>query len=343
MIRCTVVSPRKVGKRGIDDAVMASIFIERRYAMLKKILIAVDESRHAKSALLYAAGIKPHSSLQMTLLNIRPVVPEHFMFETQGDPIIKREKERLMAENESNAINILRAHKKILVDEGIKENNINTVSQARELGLAKDIIEYGRKHQSDAVVIGRRGISRIQKVFMGSTSAKIMEHAYTLPVWIVDGEIRPRRFLVAVNLNTTALVDYIVRMCEGMANIHLTFFYVLERFRLSGVSPDSANAAQLDMIIERHERYRIDSWWADAINRLKRVGFKEKQMEMKTAQRTEKTGKMILEEIRNHAYDTVIMGRTGSGKAYYFGSVSRYVCERLTDHALWLLGNSLTY
>ena len=310
--------------------------------MLKKILIPVDESLHAKNALLYAASFNQNNSLQLTLLNVQPVVSDHFMLETNGDLIFAAEVDRIKAWNASNSNLVLQAHKKTLLNEGIKEKHINTVSQARALGLAKDIIDYGHKHQFNAVAIGRRGISRIQKVFMGSTSAKLVEHANMLPVWIVDGAVRPGRFLVAVNLNSTAIIEYIAQMCQGMADIHLTFFYVLERFRLSNISPDTTAATKLDMIIERHEMDRIDSWWAYAINHLKRVGFNEKQLEMKTPRRTEKTGKMILEEIGNHAYDTILMERTGIGMAFYLGSVSRYVCERLTDHAIWLIGGSHT-
>jgi len=311
--------------------------------MLKKILIAVDESLHAKNALLYAANFNQDNSLQLTLLNVQPFVSDFFMLEANSDPIFAGELDRIKAHNESNSNMILQEHKKTLINEGIKEKNINTVSQTRTLGLAKYIIDIGRKHQFNAVAIGRRGISRIQKVFMGSVSAKIMDHANALPVWIVDGAIRPGRFLVPVNLNSTAVIDYIAQMCQGMPKIHLTFYYVQERFRLSNFSSDATSATHLDMIIEKHEMDRIDSWWANAISRLKNVGFTEKQLKIKTARRTEKTGKMILEEIGNHTYDTVIMERTGVGMAFYMGSVSRYVCERLTDHALWLLGSSHTY
>ena len=264
---------------------------------------------------------------------------DYFVSIPKSDPIMTEEMDRVLAEIESKSLNILRENKKTLINMGIKNSSITTVSQKRELGLAKDIIVYGLNNKFNAVVIGRRGISRIQKVFMGSTSAKVMGHAYKLPVWIVDGEVRPRRFLVTVNLNSTALVDYIVHMCKGMHNIHITFFYVKERFRLSGISPNTTNAIQLDMIIDRQELDLLEHWWTDTMNRLKSVGFNEAQMELKTVQRTGKTGKMILDEIENHTYDTVIIGRTGSGKAYYFGSVSWYVSERLTGHALWIIGN----
>ena len=197
--------------------------------MLKKILIAVDESLHAKNALLYAANFNQNNSLQLTLLNVQPFVSDFSMFEINNDPIFAGELDQIRARNESNSNMILQEHKNTLINEGIKEKNVNTVSQTRALGLAKDIIDYGRKHRFNAVAIGRRGISRIQKVFMGSASAKLMEHADTLPVWIIDGAVRPRRFLVAVNLNSTAVIDYIAQMCQGMPDIHLTFYYVLER------------------------------------------------------------------------------------------------------------------
>lgn len=47
---------------------------------------------------------------------------------------------------------------------------------------------------------------------------------------------------------------------------------------------------------------------------------------------------MILEQAESGRYDTVVMGRSGVGKAFYFGRVARYVSERITGLALWLIG-----
>ncbi len=45
---------------------------------------------------------------------------------------------------------------------------------------------------------------------------------------------------------------------------------------------------------------------------------------------------MISEEAKKGNYGTVVVGRRGANRAHFFGGVSRYVTERITDRALWL-------
>jgi nucleotide-binding universal stress UspA family protein len=48
-------------------------------------------------------------------------------------------------------------------------------------------------------------------------------------------------------------------------------------------------------------------------------------------------GKMILAEAKKGNYGTVVVGRRGADQSRFFGSVSRYVTERITDRAMWLV------
>jgi nucleotide-binding universal stress UspA family protein len=47
---------------------------------------------------------------------------------------------------------------------------------------------------------------------------------------------------------------------------------------------------------------------------------------------------MIIDEAEKNDFDTVIIGRTGSDKAFYFGNVARYVSERIAERAVWVAG-----
>jgi nucleotide-binding universal stress UspA family protein len=313
--------------------------------MQKKLLVAVDESFHAQNALLYAAGFYlPASDFQITLMHVQPTISQYLQDGAIKSSKIESALKQVQAENKTNSQKILENFRDVLIKEGIPSGCIETESRVRTMGLTKDIIEYGRSNGFDAIVAGRRGLSRIQKVFMGSTSAKLMEHADDIPLCIVDGQTRPNRMLVAVDLEAPSLplIDHIGRMCAGMPHLHLTIFHAFDGIKIGDCAPFIPGAAEIDEMIEKYEREVIEKFWEKARRDLTNYGLTEQQIDMKTIRRRaiagSKIGKRIIDEVQNNHYDTVVMGRTGSGNAYFFGSVSRYVSERLTGHSIWLIG-----
>jgi nucleotide-binding universal stress UspA family protein len=75
----------------------------------------------------------------------------------------------------------------------------------------------------------------------------------------------------------------------------------------------------------------------DAMQKLEKTGIAADRVEFITTKRKAKVGKMILDEAKKGNYGTVVVGRRGADRAHFFGSVSRYVTERITDRALWLV------
>jgi nucleotide-binding universal stress UspA family protein len=61
-----------------------------------------------------------------------------------------------------------------MVRMGIDSQRIETVTRTKKLGLGKDIIDFGQNRNFDAIVIGRRGLSRLQEMYMGSVSRHII-------------------------------------------------------------------------------------------------------------------------------------------------------------------------
>ncbi len=313
--------------------------------MQKRLLVAVDGSELANNALAYAAGFaSAGSEVHVALMHVQPVTSNYFVEEAKSDPKIEEALQRVLAENRAISHDLLQKGKELLTGRGVAETAIELVSQTRILGMTRDLIKFGRTHRFDAIVAGRRGLSRIQKLFMGSTSAKLIEHSGDMPVWIVDGKVHPRQILVATDIHPDGppIVDQAIRMFSGMSATHLTFFHVVEkmrsRLRLDEAAGAMAGFELIEELAERQEKKALDAFWKETTRRLTEAGFTESQFSLKTPPRTGKTAKMIIEEADQNNHDTVIIGRTGSNKAFYFGNVARYVSERLTEHALWVIG-----
>ena len=305
--------------------------------MQKKLLIAVDGSVHANHGLLYAADLLSRSSnIRCGLIHIHPVLSQYFLEEADTDPIIADALERAVAQNRLQSEEILEKSRQLLLSRGIEGSVIEIVSQPRSLGLAKDIIDYAHREVYDAIVTGRRGLSRVQKVFMGSTSAKLIEFSRGIPVWVVDSEIYPRKFLVVVDAVCPRhhLMDHLKRMCAGIEDIHLTFFYVRRGPAVEQI--EDMDMSELRAKISRKEQMDIDKFWSGTKQKMTAAGMKKHQLDLLAPVQEGKIGKMILDEIESKDYDTVVIGRHGSHKSFFSGGVSRYVSERLVDHALWI-------
>lgn len=308
--------------------------------MERKILIAVDGSIQSKGALAYVASVFNRSiDVRFTLLNVQPIVSMYLLEAARTDAKADAELQRVIEQQTADSNEMLEKARDQFIRMGINQKCINMVSQVRRQGQAKDIIDYAHQHLYDAIVVGRRGLSRIQKAFMGSTSAKVMEHCVSIPVWIVDGDVKARNILVPVDISTISMqiIDYIGMILESQSDVRLTFYHVDET-PVAGYAGAVDNRMAMAGAIAKSEQHWQAHYWDAARKKLEEAGLHSSQFEQLTAPRTGRIAKMILEQVQSGDYDTVVLGRRGSGNAFFFGSVSHYVVERLTDRALWLIG-----
>lgn len=155
--------------------------------MVKKMLIAIDESEYAKKAVKYvAAAVKP--TVYITLLNVFPTISaklerelHHPLFAEKVEELkgIASEKKRLVEEMMEEARTILTAA-------GIPDKNIEVSIKEKEAGIARDIIAEAAKGGYDTVVVGRRGLSAAAAFVLGSVSNKIVQNIKNCTVWVVE-------------------------------------------------------------------------------------------------------------------------------------------------------------
>ncbi len=53
--------------------------------------------------------------------------------------------------------------------------------------------------------------------------------------------------------------------------------------------------------------------------------------------RTMDLGKAILDEAKKGKYGTVVIGRRGVDRAFFMGSVSRHVLDKISERAVWVV------
>ena len=267
------------------------------------------------------------------------MISQYLLDEAKTDPKVSASLKKAIKKNTAKAKTLLEKQKKRMITMGVPSEHIEMVAQPTMIGRSKDILEYARKGIYDAIVVGRRGLSRIQKTFRGSTSAELLESADVIPVWMVDGNVTSQRILVAVDGSESSYraLDHVGSMFSENPEIKLSLFHVspeaedIDAFSFEKDDPDIQ-----DIVTKGSERL-MGKFFADAALKLKEAGIAADRVEIITIKRKAKVGKMILAEAKKGNYGTVVVGRRGADQSHFFGSVSRYVTERITDRALWLV------
>lgn len=308
--------------------------------MERRILLAVDDSQHSKNALKYAVKMSSAvTNLHYVLFTVQPAISQFLLDEAETSTKQKAALNKLVKKNAEASKTFLKKLADDMLTLGIEKKRVEVATQPRLTGLAKDVIDYAEKGNFDAIVVGRRGLSKLHQAFSNSTTANLLEHSRVVPIWMVDGEVTSNRIMLAVDGSESSLraVDHLGFMIGNNPEVEITLFHVTPKAQDYCVVDFTEKASDLEKLVMEGDKKCIDNFYAHAVNTFNQAGLNEKQLKIKTVEKLFGAGKAIVEEARRGKYGTVIVGRRGANKAFYMGSVSRYVLEKTTNRALWLV------
>jgi nucleotide-binding universal stress UspA family protein len=143
--------------------------------MFSHILVAVDGSDHARRAALTAARFAREIGASLTLLTVYHQPPGF-----EGEPDYSDDLEAALRRAEG----ILDVEVAAVKADGGPAVERETLAGAQPGRTLLDAAESGRY---DLLVMGTRGLGRLQRALMGSVSAQVAAHS-PIPVLIVHGE-----------------------------------------------------------------------------------------------------------------------------------------------------------
>jgi nucleotide-binding universal stress UspA family protein len=309
--------------------------------MQKKILMAVDDSPHSRQAVDYAVRMRDLvPGLGLTVFHIQPPVSQFLLDEAQRSGSARNELNRVATRNAEAAQGLLAKYKDLLMRAGVAESAIEQVTLPRQQGLAKDILDYAQNGLFDAILLGRRGISSMQQMFMGSVSAHLIENSPVIPVWLVDGNVNSARVMAAVDGSESALraVDHLAFILSGNPEVKVRFFHVTPRLKEYCELNFSREPTEgLEALIAQGDRRCMEDFFSAALAKLRAAGFRESQIETQTATTLLSVGETILKAVREGGFGTIVIGRRGMNKSFFGGKVSYHVSQKISDAALWLV------
>ncbi|UCG11545.1 MAG: universal stress protein [Deltaproteobacteria bacterium] len=308
----------------------------------RKILIAVDGSPDSHDAVRYVGQTCTPEALEVSLMHVMPTVPktlrdldkEAFFTEEMKHKYAqwKRKREEAAEAFLVNASNIL-------VKAKIDERRVRVILQQEKMGLARDILGESERGY-DAIVLGRSGFSKPQGFFLGSVSRKVVEGVEDIPVWVVGGEIKSRRILLAVDVsdNSHRAVVYAGDFTAS-TEAELTLYHVVRSFGLGIVDENLILDEEMQERFVEEVQNDVPRMFSGYSESLKRSGVARTCISSKHTFPSYSRAADILREAKEGGYGTIVIGRKGLSGApeFLMGSVTNKVLSRAKGFAVWIV------
>jgi nucleotide-binding universal stress UspA family protein len=166
--------------------------------MANRILIAIDGSENANRAIAYAGRLLRNApECRVTLFHVLERLPPELLEHggSENPRVLDRKEETLQpaqgtwvdSKREEAAPLLLRA-REILKHAGIGAQQIETrlANASAHVPIAQRILQEAQQGGYHTIVVGRRGLSMVEKLLYGSVTEEILQKAEGVTLWVVQ-------------------------------------------------------------------------------------------------------------------------------------------------------------
>lgn len=291
--------------------------------MEKHFLLAIGDDQSSLQAARFVYHFFTHKhAIRLTLLYVAPQPAAVYL--EDGDVYQRKQwVEDWKRDQERRADQLLVKGRALLLEAGFSASNVFTKFIFSQYGSAKDLIQECAKGHFDALVLGRRGLSRFEELFVDSVTKRVINEELSFPIWVCQRPERNRKdLLVAVDGSEP---------CVQIAD-HVGFVVAdqpEQSIVLAHISKDQVPSIEQTPFFEH------------ALGSLLENGVPRERIRTKVLLGAN-PAQALLQEADKQRYAVVAVGRTGTSEPGFFsmGSVSRTLLAKLEGAALWVSPSS---
>lgn len=310
--------------------------------MERKILVAVDGSSYSNNTLRYLGRLfAPIGEMKLHLFSVvscaRLPPGKEWLGELELMNILPPEARKRLSSAKTYMHTAIAKLEKL----GVAPERITTEVRLARSSISDDILHEGRQGMYDAVVIGRRGLSKLGEMVMGSVSASLFEKAHDVPLWIIDGKVDSNKFLVPIDGSFCSLmaVDHLSHILAGTSQCRITLFH-------STAMLSTVRTLEPQELYDRFGRAwceehlgRPDSLFHAPKQVLVESGIPEANIDWLHSAKGIEAARQILRQAMIDDYGTIVIGRRGEDvKKGMFRGVSDRVVLMGEEVAIWIVG-----
>jgi nucleotide-binding universal stress UspA family protein len=310
--------------------------------MEKKLLVAVDSSIYSTNILHYLERLFTElPDIRFHLISVVTCTVSETAKEWFDEFELLNKLSREAQSRYATKKKYLKSAVERLGRNGIPAEHVTTELKLTTANPTTEILKAARKGFFDALIIGRRGISKLEELIMGSVSTSVLEKCHDVPIWIVDGKVDSRKFLVPVDGShfTLQALDHLCFILQNNPYAEVTLFHSTAMFSQTqelemGYCPRFLDNGWCEAHREDEEFY-FHAPYQMLIN----SGFPDERIHRLETNKGLHASRQIVRQALIDDFGTIVMGRRSREiKKGVFGSVTEKVLAMSVDSAVWIVG-----
>ncbi len=231
--------------------------------------------------------------------------------------------------------------KEKLTRTGFKPERIKTSIHISGYNIAGAIQQTATQKLVDAILIGRQGLNGISEMLMGSVSTSLFRKCHDTPLWIIDGEVKSKDFIVPLDgsLNSLMAIDHLCHLLEKRDDINIHLFHCNSPFSQKAQCNPELFYHKWDKAWCDKTLSGVDCLFEGPRQLLSGAGIPLSRIHILPEGSALEEARGIISAAKEHGCGTIVMGRRPAGNAQgLFGGVSHRAIKRVQDVALWIVG-----
>ncbi len=307
----------------------------------KKILVAIDESDQSFDVIRYISNIQFSQTPEIVLFHVITRVEQTFWDMGVGLVSIGRIVETAAwdVDRKKNAQELMSRAFDVMVQSGVPRDSIRVCIHHCCEGVARDIAKESLNGY-DAVVVGRKGLSILRDMVLGSVAVKLIEKLSHVPVWVIGGTPEYGKILLPLDASEGAMaaVDYVGAMVGG-SKTQVTLFHANRTLKASQHFLPRGLGADYEKQMLKEIDTEMNKTFDTAKGRLIGAGLDPLNISNKFSAGVSSRTAAIMAEAQMGDFGTIVMGRRGLSNVedFLMGRVSNKILYLAKDRALWIV------
>ncbi len=292
----------------------------------KRILLAVDGSDNALEIVRYVGKIPAFRQMEIVLFNVHSKIPEGYWDLERNSSVGWRMSEaRAWDKEREKAIQeYMQKAEKILWRAGFPKESVKVKIHNRKRGFARDIAKEAERDY-DGVLVGRKGMSNLKDLVLGSIATKLIGKISFVPILVVGKKPQAGSVLLALDASENAMraVVYVGGLLGG-SDFEVRLIHVIR-----SDNPEYVNEKKMEMngVFDEAKGVLIES------------GFSPNRITTKIITGVRSRAAAVAQEAKDGGYGTIVVGRRGLSRVrdFLMGCVSNKLINLAKNHAVWVV------
>jgi nucleotide-binding universal stress UspA family protein len=303
----------------------------------KKLLVALDCSQRSIDTVKDVAQMPSLCRMQIHLFHVFAGIPEiHWDFNQEAAVGDTASLDAWESQQRANIETHLEKCREILLARDISPENIHIQIKRRKRGVALDILDEAANGYA-AVVMRKRGLSKLDGLVMGGTTQRLLDSACNIPLIFAGRKPGNPRVLIGFDGsdNSYRAVDFACTMLDSESH-SVTLVTVLRTYPGDDhqVSGKSAFKGLMQLPLDPVNRHL-----SRASKRLHAAGFSADRVKTHIEMEAVSRAGTLLDLAAKEDLGTIIVGRRGHSilEDFNLGRVSSKIIQLGTEQAVWVV------